>query len=175
VGRAGQLEQAEEVRIETILPISRVEQVIAALKQAHPYEEPAFDLLQLAAPPEGRGQGRIANPRCTCRPLSDLRPNQERIGSLPPAHRRADHGHDHPRRLLRRLLRDILNDAIAQKAELYLTGEMRHHDALRAAQKGITVVASLHSNSERAVLKRLASRLRERLPPARISPERIRS
>src|SRR5205807_7780525 len=61
VGQAGQLERAEEVRIETILPISRVAQAIAALKKTHPYEEPAFDLLQLAAPPEGRGQGRIAN------------------------------------------------------------------------------------------------------------------
>src|SRR5256886_1563280 len=61
VGQAGQLERAEEVRIETILPMSRVEQVIAALKKSHPYEEPAFDLLQLAAPPEGRGQGRIGN------------------------------------------------------------------------------------------------------------------
>src|SRR6266850_4978257 len=59
VGQAGQLDRADEVRIETILPILRVEEVIAALKKSHPYEEPAFDLLQLAAPPEGRGQGRI--------------------------------------------------------------------------------------------------------------------
>jgi putative NIF3 family GTP cyclohydrolase 1 type 2 len=59
---------------------------------------------------------------------------------------------------------DLLNDALAQKADLYLTGEMRHHDAIRAARAGTTVVCVLHSNSERAAMKRLKSRLEERLP-----------
>jgi len=59
---------------------------------------------------------------------------------------------------------DLLNDALAEKAELYLTGEMRHHDAIRAARAGTTVVCVLHSNSERAVMKRLKARLEEKLP-----------
>ena len=59
---------------------------------------------------------------------------------------------------------DILNDALAAKAELYLTGEMRHHDALAAANAGMTVVCTLHSNSERAVLRRLGERLKKELP-----------
>src|SRR5688500_20204690 len=59
---------------------------------------------------------------------------------------------------------DLLNDAVAQKADFYPTGEMRHHDALKAAAVGMTVVCTLHSNSERAVLKRLKRRLEERLP-----------
>lgn len=58
----------------------------------------------------------------------------------------------------------LLDDAIAQKADLYLTGEMRHHDALRAAASGMTVVCALHSNSERRVLKRLAGRLEQLVP-----------
>jgi putative NIF3 family GTP cyclohydrolase 1 type 2 len=53
----------------------------------------------------------------------------------------------------------LLDDAIAKKVDLYLTGEMRHHDALKAIRAGMTVVCTLHSNSERAVLKRLAQRL----------------
>jgi putative NIF3 family GTP cyclohydrolase 1 type 2 len=53
----------------------------------------------------------------------------------------------------------VLDAALAGGAELYLTGELRHHDALRAAGAGMTVVAVLHSNSERAVLKRLRERL----------------
>jgi putative NIF3 family GTP cyclohydrolase 1 type 2 len=58
----------------------------------------------------------------------------------------------------------MLDDALAQKADLYLTGKVRHHDALKAAQRGMTVVCTLHSNSERAILKRLASRIAQRLP-----------
>jgi putative NIF3 family GTP cyclohydrolase 1 type 2 len=58
----------------------------------------------------------------------------------------------------------LLDDVIAHKAEFYLTGEMRHHDALRAAAAGVTVVCALHSNSERPSLKRLRDRLVEDLP-----------
>jgi putative NIF3 family GTP cyclohydrolase 1 type 2 len=59
---------------------------------------------------------------------------------------------------------DLLEDALKAKAELYLTGEMRHHDALRAAGCGLTVVCTLHSNSERAVLKRLGHQLQKQIP-----------
>ena len=164
VGQAGQLEQAEEVRIETILPITRVEQVIAALKKNHPYEEPAFDLLQLAAPPEGRGQGRIANLTAAADRSAVISRIKKELNLPHLLVAGPTSGTITRAACCAGSCGDILNDAISQKAELYLTGEMRHHDALRAAQKGITVVATLHSNSERAVLKRLATRLRQQLP-----------
>jgi dinuclear metal center YbgI/SA1388 family protein len=164
VGQAGQLERAEEVRIETILPISKVEQVIAALKKSHPYEEPAFDLLQLAAPPEGRGQGRIANLTTPSDRAAIIARIKKELGLAHLLIAGPSSGLVTRAACCAGSCGDILNDAITQKVELYLTGEMRHHDALRAAQRGITVVATLHSNSERAVLKRLATRMRERLP-----------
>ncbi|APR77357.1 Hypothetical protein A7982_02704 [Minicystis rosea] len=55
--------------------------------------------------------------------------------------------------------RSLLRDVIAAKADLYLTGEMPHHDALAAAAAGVTVACALHSNSERATLRRLAARI----------------
>jgi dinuclear metal center YbgI/SA1388 family protein len=60
--------------------------------------------------------------------------------------------------------RGLLDDAIAQKANLYLTGELPHHDALKAAAAGLTVVCVLHSNSERAALGRLKARLEAAAP-----------
>jgi dinuclear metal center YbgI/SA1388 family protein len=60
--------------------------------------------------------------------------------------------------------RGLLEDAIAAKAELYLTGELPHHDALRAARAGLTVACALHSNSERAALRRLAARIEAEAP-----------
>ena len=59
---------------------------------------------------------------------------------------------------------DFLGDAVAAGAHLYLTGEIRHHDALRAAASGLTVVCALHSCSERVALAALARRLGELLP-----------
>ncbi len=59
---------------------------------------------------------------------------------------------------------NLVDDALGQGAELYLTGEMRHHDALRAAKLGMTVVCALHSNSERAILPRIRDRIVAALP-----------
>jgi hypothetical protein len=47
VGKAGREERASELRLETILPAERLEDVVAALRRAHPYEEPAFDVYPL--------------------------------------------------------------------------------------------------------------------------------
>jgi hypothetical protein len=47
VGRAGTDERVAELRVETRVPADRVEAVIAALREAHPYEEPAFDVYEL--------------------------------------------------------------------------------------------------------------------------------
>jgi dinuclear metal center YbgI/SA1388 family protein len=60
--------------------------------------------------------------------------------------------------------RSLLDDVIAQKADVYLTGELPHHDALRAAAAGVTVLCALHSNSERAALRRLAARIEAEAP-----------
>jgi putative NIF3 family GTP cyclohydrolase 1 type 2 len=61
---------------------------------------------------------------------------------------------------------DLLEDAVASGAQLFLTGELRHHDALRAVEAGLTVVCALHSASERGVLVGLERRLAESLPDA---------
>ena len=57
--------------------------------------------------------------------------------------------------------RGLLDDAIKQKANLFLTGELPHHDALKAAAAGMTLVCVLHSNSERAALRRFKARIVE--------------
>jgi putative NIF3 family GTP cyclohydrolase 1 type 2 len=59
---------------------------------------------------------------------------------------------------------ELLPEAIAAKADLYITGELRHHDALLAAKSGLAVLCTLHSNSERVALRRVADKLREQVP-----------
>jgi hypothetical protein len=47
VGQAGREERVAELRLETVFPAERQEEVVAALRGAHPYEEPAFDIYEL--------------------------------------------------------------------------------------------------------------------------------
>ena len=59
IGEVGRLERVAETRLEMVLPRHRRAAVVAALRAAHPYEEPAFDLLELAPIPSTLGLGRI--------------------------------------------------------------------------------------------------------------------
>ena len=47
LGEAGREERVAELRLETVFPEERQEEVIAALRRSHPYEEPAFDVYAL--------------------------------------------------------------------------------------------------------------------------------
>jgi hypothetical protein len=47
VGRVGREERVSELRVETVVPVERASEVIAALRAAHPYEEVAFELYPL--------------------------------------------------------------------------------------------------------------------------------
>ncbi|MFZ5652870.1 MAG: NGG1p interacting factor NIF3 [Pseudomonadota bacterium] len=52
IGRHGEVARVAEYRVELLCPAECVGAAVAALREAHPYEEPAFDLIPLAAPPE---------------------------------------------------------------------------------------------------------------------------
>ena len=47
LGSVGELERVKEFKVEMVCPDSVVTSVIQALKQAHPYEEPAYDVIPL--------------------------------------------------------------------------------------------------------------------------------
>jgi dinuclear metal center YbgI/SA1388 family protein len=162
VGVAGRLEEAAELRFETVVPFAKVDAVVRALRGAHPYEEPAFDLVPLAAPPDPRGFGRVG--RVETALARDLVGSAKRAlgltqvlvaGSVDRAVSRAA--------VCAGSGGELVPDAIACGAQLLLTGELRHHDALLAVAAGLTVVCTLHSASERPALGALEARLAERL------------
>ena len=51
VGEAGREERVAELRLETVFPAELQDEVIVALRGAHPYEEPAFDVYELVDSP----------------------------------------------------------------------------------------------------------------------------
>lgn len=47
IGEVGREERVSEIRLETVYPDDAHDDVVAALRRAHPYEEPAFDVYPL--------------------------------------------------------------------------------------------------------------------------------
>ena len=129
VGTSGSLESVEEVRLETVVPILKIDDVIAALRKSHPYEEPAFDLITLAAAPDGLGMGRVGQlpGEATAEMLINHLKRELELSHVLIA--------GDTQKLVKRAAvcagacGNLLDDAIAAKVDLYVTGEMRHHDA----------------------------------------------
>ncbi len=163
-GRAGQLETVEEIKIETVVPVNKLATVVAALRASHPYEEPAFDIVQLIAPPTARGIGRVGRfDQAVYRDVLFGRIKQG-LGIDHLLIAGPTQGPVNTAAVCAGSCGDLLDEAIARKVDVYLTGEMRHHDALKAASAGVTVVCTLHSNSERVTLHRLRDRLAAAFP-----------
>ena len=47
IGQAGQVEQVEEWKVELVVADELIRSVVAALKQSHPYETPAYEVWRL--------------------------------------------------------------------------------------------------------------------------------
>jgi dinuclear metal center YbgI/SA1388 family protein len=59
IGEPGHIEHVAEIRLEMVLPRSRRDAVVQALYDVHPYEEPAFDVYELAQLAGSQGLGRV--------------------------------------------------------------------------------------------------------------------
>jgi dinuclear metal center YbgI/SA1388 family protein len=61
IGSVGAVEKVVEDRVEVVAPARARREVLSAMRAAHPYEEPAFDIVALAPPPADVGLGRIGS------------------------------------------------------------------------------------------------------------------
>ncbi|RLV49038.1 Nif3-like dinuclear metal center hexameric protein [Nocardioides mangrovicus] len=132
IGTIGELETVPEVRIEVVLPRFRRRDVVEAMLAAHPYEEPAYDVVGLASLDEpARGSGRIGVLRdpMSLREFAALVDQRLR----PTAHGVRVAGEpDQPVRTVALCggAGDFLLDrARAAGADVYLTSDLRHHPA----------------------------------------------
>ncbi|MHC4207919.1 MAG: Nif3-like dinuclear metal center hexameric protein, partial [Planctomycetota bacterium] len=121
IGRRGKLEKISEIRFETIVPADRLDGVVTAMKKAHPYEMPAFDIFKLhdTETPFGLGRiGELAKPVRTAQIIKRIKKvtGAKAVGLV-----------GDQNRLVRRAAvcagscGKIINSVIAAKADLYLT------------------------------------------------------
>ncbi len=177
VGHAGEHEVTEEIRLEVVAPRAKAQQVCAAITAAHSYETPAMDVYPLDGFSPGCGLGRIGEMK---RPVTVQTLIARIKKSLGVKHARGagepgKSGGVKKANLVSTAAccagagKSLVRDAIAAGAMFYLTGELAHHEALEAAEAGMTVVAVGHGNSERAAMQRLAKRIGKTLPKLKVA------
>jgi len=164
IGETGRLEKVEEVRLETVLPVSRRRAVLKALLEAHPYEEVAYDLYPLALSPETSGLGLVG----TFSPPLGLEQILERCRrELKPEGLRF-WVPDKERRYSRVAVcggsgGSLVEAAFQRGAQLYIAGDFRYHDLKKAQSLGLGLIDAGHAATERLVVGCVEEYLRGRL------------
>ena len=166
IGSVGDLETVDEERVEVVLPRSRRAGVVRALLTAHPYEEPAFDVVELSDPGLAEtGTGRIGSVEPTTRRAFAAAV----AGALPQTAHGVRVAGD-PEREVRRVAvcggaGDFLLDTVARTdADVYVTSDLRHHPASEfREQDGPALVDVAHWAAEWTWLPAVEARLRASL------------
>lgn len=164
VGAAGRRESVDEWRLEVACPGDRLAATLAAIREAHSYEEPAIDFYPLHDPPEGPGVGRLGR-------LESLRPLAEFAAEVA---RRLDapglqYAGDPARRIERVAIAcgagdDFLADAARAGADALVTGEARYHRAVEAEALGVGLIVAGHHATERPGVEDLVGLLGAAFP-----------
>ena len=147
-GEVAALSRAEESRLEVVVPESCVAPALARLKAAHPYEEVAYDLYPLADSGPILGFGRVGSwPQALSweevvnRVKAVFAVSGVRVWGRPPAavSRVAVCGGSGG---------ELIGPAIQKGAEVYVTGEVRHHQAVPYPSEGFAIIEVGHFASE---------------------------
>jgi len=166
IGSVGTPEVVAEVRVEVVLPRGRRTPVVAAMLAAHPYEEPAYDLVELADPgTAATGAGRIGSVAETT-----LGGFAETVAAALPATAHGVRVAGDPDRVVRRVAvcggaGDFLLDTVLRSdADVYVTSDLRHHPAAEFLEKdGPALVDVAHWAAEWTWLPVVRARVAEAL------------
>lgn len=162
IGTVGDIETVDEERIEVVFDRSLRRDVVHALLSAHPYEEPAYDVIELADP----GVTEAGTGRVGIRAPSTLAEFAEHVATVLPETEHGVRVAGDPERIIRKVAvcggaGDFLLDRVARSgADVYLTSDLRHHPAAEFLEKeGPALIDVAHWAAEWTWLPLVRSRL----------------
>ncbi|OKP69525.1 Nif3-like dinuclear metal center hexameric protein [Paenibacillus helianthi] len=155
LGEQGKLEHAEEIRIETIVPLPIRNKVVQAMLKAHPYEEVAYDLYSMDLKGRSFGLGRVGK----LKEPTTLGQFIETVKSgLQVDHVRVVGDLNRPIRkaaVMGGSGAKYYNSAIFKGADVLVTGDIDYHTAQDAALAGIALIDPGH-NAEKIMKVKVA-------------------
>lgn len=152
IGDINKLEYVEEERIETIVSEKELANVIQSMLSVHPYEEVAYDVYELYNRGSEYGYGRIGLLDKELK-LVDLAKNVKQILGCESV---TIYGNSD--NIVKRVAvcggsgADFIKDAYYNKSDVYITGDIKYHDAQMALENGVSLIDAGHFYTERAVL-----------------------
>lgn len=158
-GEVGTLARVQETRMETIVPERKLKAVISAMLKAHPYEEVAYDVIELKNAYEEYGLGVLGY----LPEVSDWATFAAKIRALFPNARVTGRVNEHVRKVAvcGGSGGELLYAAAARGADVFITGDVSYHQSLDAKAEGIAVVDAGHYETEVLILEQWEELLAE--------------
>ena len=160
IGEIGKIEKTKEIRIETIVKKDDLDSIIRVMKSVHPYEEPAYDVFPENIDIEnGIGRyGTIKND-VTLKEFCDMVKLKLNIPYLNVAG-------DLDKKVKKAAVVsgagiDYVSDAINCGCDVFLTGDVKHHQAIDALRQGISVVDGSHYYTEACFMESMCDFINE--------------
>ena len=168
IGQKGRREEVSEWRLEVVCPGALVDQVVSAMRRAHSYEEPAYDVYPLRPAPSSLGVGRVGRlpEPVALGDFSAAVKNKLSAGLVQVV--------GEMNRMIQRVAivcgagGSLLTASMGAGADVLLTGEMRFHDYLAAEAAGLALVLPGHYATERCGIEALADRLAAQWPAIKV-------
>ncbi|MEG0378308.1 MAG: Nif3-like dinuclear metal center hexameric protein [Eubacterium sp.] len=165
IGEEGEIVKVEEDRIETIIDSKMLKTMLNKLKAAHPYEEMAYDLypLENGALINKNGLGKIGFLKEAMTPERFIEQIKKvlnlehlRAAGIPP---------DKIKKvaLCTGSGAEFIGLAKVKKADVYITGDLKYHDAQRAIENNLWVIDAGHFGTEKMVVNLLQELLENEL------------
>ncbi|MCK5767345.1 MAG: Nif3-like dinuclear metal center hexameric protein [Candidatus Atribacteria bacterium] len=158
IGKIGEKETVSEIKIETVIPERNLESVIQAMKNAHPYEEPAYDIYEILNKPSyGIGlRGKIKKKL----PLKEF--SLWLKEKLQAKYIRLIKSND--RKIQKVALctgggSSLIENVSNLDIDLYITGDITHHHALRAKELKLNILEIEHFDTEKFFVEAIYDQL----------------
>jgi dinuclear metal center YbgI/SA1388 family protein len=155
-GRVGQEEEADELRLEVLVTPGGAGAAVAALLSVHPYEEPAFDLIETVS--NAGMLGRIGTLRGGLDAV--VATVNERFGpearvSAPKTSGSPDSTGKVRVAVVPGSGGSMVGDAAAAGADVLVTGDLSHHETIAALDAGMATIDVGHARSEQPGMRAL--------------------
>ncbi len=164
IGQAGGArENVDEVKLEVIVPAHLKQVAISTLKQNHPYEEVAYELVALENEHQALGAGMIGELAAPVPVRDFLQQVQQSMQAK--CIRHTDPPHDTVQRIAvcGGSGSFLLKNAIAQKADVFVTADFKYHQFFDA--EGKIMIADIgHYESEQFTIEIFSEILKEKFP-----------
>ena len=153
VGEIGRDETVREMRLEVLVPAAKLSAVLGAMNEAHPYETVAHEIYPIQNQGARWGSARVGEISAT---LLDVYAETVRRNLGAPNVRLVRAG-KHVSRIAccPGSGASFLSSAARAGANCLVTGDIKHHDALKAQALGISIIDVTHVATERSAVSLL--------------------